>query len=262
MGLFQRIHEEKNELIHFETLIAEIAEQEKISFSEACGVIAREAEEHVSEIPFSLYEPFYLYKYDVVDGFVRDQNFSNQSLIFLRSMAKGEEYDEDPENKGVYIRFDGGHGWNNGWHHGFYFKGRELATSFMDADVKLPPCLEKFENFARNKLKRKAEKQASKLSADTDKKNSVEMMQDEIRQMKNKLIELSAKVPIFLGSFREDDPLLLAIQIRNNEWAKYDPESDRATRGSQAAITQELENKGFNRRQAEAIELVACPIKR
>lgn len=262
MSLFQRIHEEKNELIHFETLITEIADQEKITFSEACGVIAREAEEHNSEVPLSFYEPFYLYKYDVVDGFIRDRDFSVQSLSFLRSMANGEEYEEEPGNKGVYRRLDGGHGWSDGWYHEFYFKGRELATSFIDADVKLPPCLGRFENYAKNKIKRNAEKVAEKLNSATDKKVSVETLQDEIRQMKNKIVELSAKVPILLGALREDDPLLLAIQIRNSEWAKYDPDNDRATRGSQAAITQELESKGFNKRQAEAIELVACPIRR
>lgn len=262
MSLFQRIHEEKNELIHFETLITEIASQEKITFSEACGVIVREAEEHISEIPFSLYEPFYLYKYNVADGFIRGQDFSEQSLAFLRSMAEGEEYEELQENKGVYRRLDGGHGWGNGWYYEFYFKGRELAVSFMDAEVKLPPCIEKFESFAKNKLRRKAEKQANKLKSEASGVVSTEMLLGEIQQLKNKIIALSEKVPILLGELREDDPLLLAIQIRNSEWAKYDPDNDRPTRGSQAAITQELEGKGFNKRQAEAIELVACPIKR
>ncbi|EOB5456059.1 hypothetical protein ACIUVW_002380, partial [Yersinia enterocolitica] len=61
---------------------------------------------------------------------------------------------------------------------------------------------------------------------------------------------------------REDDPLYLAIQIRNQEWSKYDHENDRATRGNQTAIIKELEDKGLPNIQAKAIELVACPIKR
>ncbi|EOB5457718.1 hypothetical protein ACIUVW_004078, partial [Yersinia enterocolitica] len=61
---------------------------------------------------------------------------------------------------------------------------------------------------------------------------------------------------------REDDPLYLAIQIRNQEWSKYDNENDRATRGNQTAIIKELEDKGLPNIQAKAIELVACPIKR
>lgn len=56
--------------------------------------------------------------------------------------------------------------------------------------------------------------------------------------------------------------MLLAIEIRNKEWEKYDPENDRATRGNQDAIITYLQNKGYTKRQAESIELVACPIKR
>jgi uncharacterized Zn ribbon protein len=56
--------------------------------------------------------------------------------------------------------------------------------------------------------------------------------------------------------------LLLAIQIRNTEWNMYDPDNDRATRGNQVAIIQDLEGKGFSNAQAKAIEMVACPIKR
>jgi hypothetical protein len=42
----------------------------------------------------------------------------------------------------------------------------------------------------------------------------------------------------------------------------YDPDNDRATRGNQVAIIQDLEGKGFSNAQAKAIEMVACPIKR
>lgn len=84
----------------------------------------------------------------------------------------------------------------------------------------------------------------------------------EIERLNNRINELEGLLPKFLSKYREDDPLLLAIQIRNSEWNGYDPDNDRLTRGNQAAIKQSLENRGFTSRQAESIELVACPIKR
>ncbi|ECI3889001.1 hypothetical protein FQW43_01805 [Salmonella enterica subsp. enterica serovar Enteritidis] len=84
----------------------------------------------------------------------------------------------------------------------------------------------------------------------------------EIEKLKYRIQELENERPILLKKYRNDDPLYLAIQIRNREWANYDPENDRTTRGNQAAITQELKELGVKERQAIAIELVACPINR
>ncbi|OCJ22609.1 hypothetical protein [Serratia sp. 14-2641] len=86
------------------------------------------------------------------------------------------------------------------------------------------------------------------------------MQENEILKEQNK--KLKESTPSLLGKYRSDDPLLLAIEIRNSEWSKYDQENDRATRGNQSAIIQELEDKGFSNIQAKAIEMVACPIKR
>ncbi|GKV79963.1 hypothetical protein [Pectobacterium versatile] len=85
---------------------------------------------------------------------------------------------------------------------------------------------------------------------------------DEIERLKQEILELKSRLPGQICMYRDDDPLLLAIEIRNDYWADYDPENDRPTRGSQEAIITELKGKGFTTRQAESIELVACPIKR
>ncbi|HGE8287429.1 TPA: hypothetical protein ACGD4M_002944 [Serratia marcescens] len=90
----------------------------------------------------------------------------------------------------------------------------------------------------------------------------VSLLRGEIASLKEKIKKLTQERPSLLGKYREDDPLLLAIQIRNSEWSQYDPDNDRATRGNQAAIKHSLEKRGFTSRQAESIELVACPIKR
>jgi len=71
----------------------------------------------------------------------------------------------------------------------------------------------------------------------------------------------SSQEILFLRRFRDDDPLALAIDIRNKEWASFDPaESD--TRVKQESIVKDLIGRGFSKKQAESIELVACPIKR
>ncbi|NHB92949.1 hypothetical protein C5469_12670 [Photorhabdus cinerea] len=64
-----------------------------------------------------------------------------------------------------------------------------------------------------------------------------------------------------MNNFRQDDPLALAIEIRNKEWVGYNPD-DKSTRGNQESIIIALVDRGFSKKQAECIELVACPIKR
>lgn len=91
----------------------------------------------------------------------------------------------------------------------------------------------------------------------------VEILKMEIDSLKKQVRKLENERPILINRYREDDPLCLAIRIRNQEWSKYDPENDRQTRGNQTAIVRDLEeNMGFSNVQAKAIEMVACPIKR
>ncbi|MDU4155622.1 MAG: hypothetical protein E7H82_01625 [Klebsiella michiganensis] len=131
--------------------------------------------------------------------------------------------------------------------------------------------------FRRSDLKTLAEKLSMDLSIPLDKitpsipdttdskplsEADVEMLRMEIDSLKRQVRKLESERPILIKKYREDDPLFLAIQIRNKEWLKYNHENDRATRANQASIKQELEGMGFTSRQAESIELVACPIKR
>ncbi|EAM7097573.1 hypothetical protein FIV60_09915 [Salmonella enterica] len=90
----------------------------------------------------------------------------------------------------------------------------------------------------------------------------VEILKMEIDSLKKQVRKLENERPILINRYREDDPLYLAIKIRNQEWAKYDPDNDRQTRGNQTAIVRDLEDKGFSNVQAKSIEMVACPIKR
>lgn len=107
------------------------------------------------------------------------------------------------------------------------------------------------------------DKTDSPIITDDAKNNSdSEALIREIEKLKHRIQELENERPILLKEYRDDDPLYLAIQIRNREWANYDPKNDRKTRGNHAAITQELKELGVKERQAIAIELVACPINR
>lgn len=91
---------------------------------------------------------------------------------------------------------------------------------------------------------------------------SIEMLEKENESLRERVNQLEKERPILLRAYRDDDPLYLAIEIRNREWANYDPENDFSTRGNQEAITTELKKRIKSDRIARAIELVACPIKR
>lgn len=86
---------------------------------------------------------------------------------------------------------------------------------------------------------------------------------EQLNKAQIKIEELKEQIPILLGEYRADDPLLLAIQIRNKEWSKYN-ERDRRTRPTQDAICEALKaNYNVQTDQlAKAIELVSCPINR
>lgn len=259
MSLFQTINNEKNELIHFETLIGEISKQEGISFSDACAVISREVSWHLEDIPFN--EPFYLYDYNVIAGFEKNDSFSNQSIRFLKDMALGAEFAEElnPDMKGVYSRIDGG----SGWYREFFFKGTEITISFLDAGVNLPPCLERFRQRAETFLKLKSDRLAKEREKEGQKEVSRDELEKEIERLQTEVKKLLSELPCLLGSFRDDDPLSIAIQLRNSEWSSYD-ENDRKSIPSQEALVAQLKQQYPNMpdAQARAIEKVACPIKR
>ncbi|MFY7503918.1 MULTISPECIES: hypothetical protein [unclassified Enterobacter cloacae complex] len=259
MSMFQTINNEKYELVHFEVLLFEVSKQENISFAEACAVIAREASWHLEGIPFN--EPFYLYDYDVINGFNKNDSFSNQSINFLRDMALGAEFAEEsnPDVKGAYTRIDGG----NGWYREFYFKGTEITISFLDTGVNLPPCLEKFRSRAEKLLKAKKDRLAKERAKEGQKEVSRDELEKEIERLQIEVKKLLTQLPCQLGDFRDDDPLLIAIQLRNSEWSNYD-EDDRKSIPSQEALVAQLKQQyqKMPDAQARAIEKVACPIKR
>lgn len=65
-----------------------------------------------------------------------------------------------------------------------------------------------------------------------DKINNLKLDNEKLTDLLNKansdIEELKKQVPILLGKYRQDDPLLLAIQTRNREWANYDEKKQRS----------------------------------
>ncbi|EPD1271085.1 hypothetical protein ACR6AX_001242 [Escherichia coli] len=153
-----------------------------------------------------------------------------------------------------------------------------LFAPFQNCDVRWSASLFDKHGFRRAELKEFAEKigidlflPLSEITLPTsdvvdneflDDEQNIEVLLAEISSLKEQIRKLESERPILLNKYRDDDPLYLAIEIRNREWANYDPENERATRGNQGAIITELEKRGFTSRQAASIELVACPIKR
>ena len=60
-----------------------------------------------------------------------------------------------------------------------------------------------------------------------DDEQNIEVLLAEISSLKEQIRKLESERPILLNKYRDDDPLYLAIEIRNREWANYDPENER-----------------------------------
>lgn len=89
-----------------------------------------------------------------------------------------------------------------------------------------------------------------------------ESLSDELNRIKALLEKEETKQPLMLGKYRDDDPLLIAIQLRNLEWNSYD-EYDRSTAPTADYLVEKLkQDYKMSDALARAIEKVACPIIR
>lgn len=93
-----------------------------------------------------------------------------------------------------------------------------------------------------------------------DKKNLTE----QLNQAKKEIEELKNTVPIFLGKYKNDDLLLLAIKARDKYWGNYTDSDPNFKPFSSEKIRRSIK-KDFNHlsdRELNAIEFVSCPINR
>lgn len=106
-----------------------------------------------------------------------------------------------------------------------------------------------------------------------DELNSIQMndnSSEEIKKLKSELEEKDKKitelqtalsdknVPILLGAHRNDDPLKIAIEVRNKYWASY-PDNVKSNTQIRDYI---IRDYGVTQTLATEIEKIACPIDR
>lgn len=130
----------------------------------------------------------------------------------------------------------------------------EHLISFLELFSVIDSTYDKIEEIQKltQQLDDKA-KEAQKLT------QSLEEKEIEIAKLKSTIDK--GNYPILLNEFMSDDRLALAIQVRIKHWSKYNPELNNAPKAN--AITMELREKyNLSQKQAEAIEITACPINR
>ena len=107
---------------------------------------------------------------------------------------------------------------------------------------------------------------ASLPSTFNDLEQEIKKLKSELEEKDKKITELQTALegknfPIFLNQFMENDRLALAIQARKDYWANYDPNLNNAPKAEPTA--REIKEKyGLSQKQAEAIEIIACPVNR
>ena len=96
--------------------------------------------------------------------------------------------------------------------------------------------------------------------------NQIKDLRNQLQIKNKKIEELNAALdidnhPIQLNKFMKNDRLALAIQARKDYWANYDPNLNNAPKAE--SIAREIKEKYIlSKKQAEAIEIIACPINR
>ncbi|WP_032093376.1 MULTISPECIES: hypothetical protein [Pasteurellaceae] len=108
------------------------------------------------------------------------------------------------------------------------------------------------------------------LGISEDPENNIDELHKEIDNLKvelaeknNQITELQAalndkNIPILLGECRKDDPLKIAIEVRNKYWADY-PENVKSNKQIQSYIMRDYD---VTKTTAAEIEKIACPIDR
>lgn len=95
-----------------------------------------------------------------------------------------------------------------------------------------------------------------------DSAQTIKRLMAENDELEDELIDLRLGSPIFLGKYRPDDPLDIAIKLRNAEWGAFN-ENVRSTIPSAEYLIAKLKSEyAMSDALAKAIEKVACPIQR
>ncbi|CAI1605666.1 Uncharacterised protein [Serratia ficaria] len=134
---FDELDKERSEAIHFEIAIRALAKVNNRRFDEIAILLVRAIESFKWQHPTNGLE-FRIYNYYPALGFNFDLGFQKISTSFLRDIAKGLDYYEDPnpDSDGQYwLEKEGGNSWG---YSAFYFKLTELLCFLMENNLPIP----------------------------------------------------------------------------------------------------------------------------
>lgn len=134
---FDELDKERAEAIHFERAISALAKANNRKFDEIAILLVRALESFKGEHPSNGLE-FKIYDYYPALGFKFDLGFQTVSTSFLRYIAKGRDYYEDPnpDNAGQYWLEN--EGISSCGYGAFYFKLTELLCFLIENNLPIP----------------------------------------------------------------------------------------------------------------------------
>ncbi|BBO61755.1 hypothetical protein [Serratia marcescens] len=134
---FDELDKEMAEAIHFEMAISALAKASNRKFDEIAIILVRALESFKGEHPDNGLE-FKIYDYYPALGFKFDSGFQANSISFLRYIAQGRDYYEDPhpDNTGQYWLES--EGISSCGYSAFYFKLTELLCFLIENSLPIP----------------------------------------------------------------------------------------------------------------------------
>lgn len=189
--------------------------------------------------------------YDRVKGVSESDEIAAESLETLEYLISSNWISSiDNEGQGGYFSIYNNEGYENGSRKDFFFRKNELIQVLTIAGITF-------------RFNEQLDNENSTESSVQEYAKRIKILSDENKKLKNEADELRHDKPKYLGVFRDDDPLLIAINIRNVEWELFDENNARVTTPSADYVIEKLkEQYGMSHALASAIERVACPIVR